>query len=586
MLDDFRELFQNTSNSTRAEFMRLTDADPKLKEAVIMSRDKLGFAYRQKHPDMAKKFDELSGKEKAAYADYVAKKLGNHISEEIEKVKPYTDASKSDPKGVKENSNRLRFLQNAQTMLQENLKPIDSTPYSEMSDYQKYRFGQEFGLNYFNDKDSVDNLGVVVTNKSDRVKLHRIATKLQEQAEKRRKFEDERKASPVLGFVKDVITPATQNARRRGEEPTWKDYALDAANIAATFAPGGLGLVSKFANAGKAAKAALAAGDVLANTATSTAIDARDLKGEDEDVNWSRAVRNLPKNLALSTAGTTAGAAMSREALPVLAKSTVGQVVPDIDTKLGKALTNEAVEARKAVKDYSKTLTLDEISKSNVYSKEVKDQIAKYVDENVKPDMDLLASEGIDRSTLDQIASNTLNASALDLGKETVAAKRKYAQTYLKGAKAARAEKKINEPGPKEAIMQATEYRLNQPDMQNLLEAETAVARKRNVPITNYQAIYSPTPLQKSVDVDFIPAASAIARSKIYGRDRQDPDAPWTVYTDPEYQKAKSKKGQYGDYQIIFLPDKFIDRAVKWRRNDDGKWVNIFGIDPAPATGK
>lgn len=565
MLDDFRELFQNTSNSTRAEFKRLTDTDPKLKEAVIMSRDKLGFAYRQKHPDIAKKFDELSGKEKAAYADYVAKKLGNHISEEIEKVKPYTDASKSDPKGVKENSNRMRFLQNAQTMLQENLKPLDSTPYSEMSDYQKYRLGQDFGLNYFNPQDST--------------KLDSIADKLEEQAKIKREYEADRQHSPVSSFVKDVITPASQNARRRGEEPNWKDYALDALNIASTFAPGGIGLIPKVANAGKLSKLALAAGDILANTVTSTAIDARDLKGEDEDMNWSRAKRNIPKNFGLATAGAAAGAAMTREALPTLAKSTVGQIIPDIDTKLGKYLTNEAVEARKAVKDYSKTLTLDEVSKSKVYSKEVKDQIAKYVDDKgVKPDMDLLAREGIDRSTLEQIIINTLNANALDLSKETVAAKRKLTQSYLKGVKDAKAEKKIDEMLPKEAIMRATEYRLNQPDMQNLLEAETAVARKRNVPLTDYKAIYSATPLQKSADIGLIFPSKGYTRSKIYGRDRQDSEAPWTVYTKPEYQKAKSKAKQYGDYQVVFLPDVF--------KNQRDKWGDIFGLQLAPATVK
>lgn len=41
MLDDVRELFQNTSNSTRNEFMKLAANDPKFKDAVIYSRDKL-----------------------------------------------------------------------------------------------------------------------------------------------------------------------------------------------------------------------------------------------------------------------------------------------------------------------------------------------------------------------------------------------------------------------------------------------------------------------------------------------------------------------------------------------------------------
>lgn len=476
---------------------------------------------------------------------------------------PFTDASKSDPKGIKENQNRLRFLQNAQTMLQENTQPLAGTPYSQMSDYQKYKFGQEFGLNYFND--------------DDRKKLDETATKLQEQARIKREFEADRKSSwPLENIAKDIFMPASQNARRRGEEPTWKDYVFDVANIAATFAPGGLGLVSKFANAGKAAKAALAAGDILLNTATSTAIDARDLKDEDEEMNWSRAAKNLPKNAALATAGTAAGAALSRKAIPDLAKTTVGQIVPDIDTKLGKHLTNEAIEARKAVKDFSKTVKLDDVLHSNVYPREVKDQIKRYVEKGIEPDMDLLADYGLDRSTLNQIISNQVNAEAIDLAGETVATKRRVSSQILKDI-ASHANEETNAAiksadEATDAWMKATDYRLKQPDMQNLLKAETEVAMKRNVPLTDYQAIYSATPMQKAVDEGLV-YGKGITRSNIYGRDRQDPDAPWTVYTDPEYQKAKMLKEQYGQHRFVFLPSKFQSKK--------DKWGDIFGLETA-----
>lgn len=467
---------------------------------------------------------------------------------------PFTDASKSNPKGVKENKNRLRFLQNAQSMLQGNIQPLEGTPYTQMSDYQKYKFGQEFGLNYFNE--------------SDRKKLDETATRLQEQARIKREFEADRKSNPLMNVTKDIFTPASQNARRRGEEPTWRDYAIDAANMAATFAPGGLGLVSKFANASKAAKAALAAGDILANTAVSTAIDARDLKGEDEEMNWSRAAKNIPKNAALSIAGTTAGTALSRKAVPDLAKATVGHIVPDVDTKLGKRLTNEAIEARKAVIDFSKTDKLDDVLHSNVYPKDVKDEIKKYVNRR-EPDMKLLAEHGLDESRLKQLMSNQLNANAFDIANQTVAAKRRMNSRIIKDRAN---EVKTADSEALDAMLKVTDYRLKQPDMQNLLKAETEVAMKRNVPLTNYQAIYSATPLQKSFD-ELLIYGKGVARSKIYGRNRQDPDAPWTVYTDPDYQKAKSQKEQYGPYRVVFLPSKF-------QRQSD-KWDDIFGLKTA-----
>lgn len=470
---------------------------------------------------------------------------------------PFTDASNSNPKGVKENKNRLRFLQNAQSMLQDNIQPLEGTPYTQMSDYQKYKFGQEFGLNYFNE--------------SDRKKLDETATRLQEQARIKREFEADRKSNPLMNVTKDIFTPASQNARRRGEEPTLRDYAIDAANIAATFAPGGLGLVSKFVNASKAAKAALAAGDILANTAVSTAIDARDLKGEDEEMNWSRASKNIPKNAALSTAGTAAGTALSRKAVPDLAKTMVGHIVPGVDTKLGKYLTNEAIEARKAVMDFSKTDKLDDVLYSNVYPKEVKDEIRKFFTRR-EPDMELLADHGLDKSRLDQLLSNQINANAVDIENHTVADKRRAISQILKHIAAdANKVKNVNDEAM-HAILKSTGYRLKQPDVQNLLEAETKVAMKRNVPLTDYQAIYSDTPLQKMVDEGLV-HGKGVARSKIYGRDRQDPDAPWTVYTDPEYQKAKSQKEQYGPYRVVFLPSKFQRQA--------DKWGNIFGLKTA-----
>lgn len=560
MLDEvYRDLYSTNVNEWRN---LLKDKD--FANAVLMSRAKLSDDFKVKNPDIAKTHHDLSTIEKSKYAKDAADYLKSYIDQEKSKAEFATKSNVSDPKGVEANQLRLDRLNALEAKLAEETTPKEGVKYADMTDLQKYTFGQEFGLNYFND--------------DDRKKLDETATKLQEQARIKREYAADRNSSnPVTiaaNVAKDIFTPASQNARRRGEEPTWKDYALDAANIAATFAPGGLGLVSKFANAGKLAKGALAAGDILANTATSTAIDARDLKGEDEEMNWSRAASNLPKNLALSVAGTAAGAAASREVLPSLAKSTIGQIIPDIDTKLGKYLTNEAVEARKAIKDYGKSFTVDDVLKSNIYPDNVKQEVAKYF-KREKANTHLLKTYGLDDATLKQIGSNTINTRALDFDNVTVADLNNAIDANI-----AEISKKVKS-GQKlgavdEALMRyaiATKHRLNQPDYRNVMQAETAVARKRNVPLTDYQAIYSPTKLQKVVDYTIAPSASAIARSKIYGRDRQDPDAPWTVYTDPNYQKAKSKKEQYGDYQVIFLPDRF--------QKQYDKWGNIFGLETA-----
>ena len=88
----------------------------------------------------------------------------------------------------------------------------------------------------------------------------------------------------------------------------------------------------------------------------------------------------------------------------------------------------------------------------------------------------------------------------------------------------------------------------------------------------DYSKIYGRTWPEVGTDVAMT-VPNYIARSKIYGRDRQDPDAPWIVYTDPEFQKAKSKKEQHGNYQVIFLPSKF-------QRHAD-KWGDIFGLKTA-----
>ena len=87
----------------------------------------------------------------------------------------------------------------------------------------------------------------------------------------------------------------------------------------------------------------------------------------------------------------------------------------------------------------------------------------------------------------------------------------------------------------------------------------------------DYSKIYGRTWPEVGADL-LMTAPNYIARSKIYGRERQDPDAPWTVYTDPDYQKAKMQKEQ-APYRVVFLPDKF-------QRHAD-KWGNIFGLETA-----
>lgn len=554
MLD---EVYKKFSKNSPTEYRDLLQSNEQFLEAVMLSRASLTDAYIAKHPDVAAKHKQLSETERAKYAQQAADILSTHIAQEKSKVAFAIDPAVSDPTGVKQNQLRLDMLNDLESTLANELKPADGVAYSDMTELQKHQLGKEFGLNSF--------------NAADKKKLDEIATKLQEQSRIKREFEADRKSNPLMNVTKDIFTPASQNARRRGEEPTLRDYAIDAANIAATFAPGGLGLISKFVNASKAAKAALAAGDILANTAVSTAIDARDLKGEDEEMNWSRASKNIPKNAALSTAGTAAGTALSRKAVPDLAKTMVGHIVPGVDTKLGKYLTNEAIEARKAVMDFSKTDKLDDVLYSNVYPKEVKDEIRKFVTRR-EPDMELLADHGLDESRLDQLLSNQIYANAVDIENHTVADKRRAISQILKDIAADANEVKTVNDEAMHAILKSTGHRLKQPDMQNLLEAETKVAMKRNVPLTDYQAIYSTTPLQKTVDEGLV-HGKGVARSKIYGRDRQDPDAPWTVYTDPEYQKAKSQKEQYGPYRVVFLPSKFQRQA--------DKWGNIFGLKTA-----
>lgn len=410
MLDDVRELFQNTSNSTRDEFFRLTDSDPKFKEAVIYSRDKLGYAYRQQNPEIAKKFDSLSGQEKAKYADYVAKTLQTHLTNEISKVEPFTDASMSDPKGVKANQDRLRFLQNAESILQADVKPLEGTPYSEMSDYQRYKFGQEFGLNYFNE--------------SDRKKLDETADKLQKQSSIKREQAKDEVEHPWKNLALDILTPASQNARRRGEEPSSIDIGLDVAGNAATFIPllgpaTKLGLAAKAASKLKspamkvAAKLAPAAGDVAANTAVTTAVDARNQKAEDEDFG-TFTPQQLAKNLGTAAAGTALSGLATRKSIPEFAKLKVDTYVPNASKWLESKLVNPAEAARDEIlrKNENITSSLAKASTGKFYPQEVKDILKKVEinDELTTADLKTLKKWGISDTDIDTYMVQRANA--------------------------------------------------------------------------------------------------------------------------------------------------------------------------------
>lgn len=367
---------------------------------------------------------KLSSKTQYEFKDATLRKLEDYYQA---KAKNHEDAIMS-AKGEKSitdaNTLELNAAERQLAHIKE-LKNPEGTPYSEMSEYQKYRFGQEFGLNYFNDE--------------DRKKLDETATKLQEHARIKRqqaKFETEH---PWKNLALDIFAPASQNARRRGEEPSNIDIGLDVASNAATFIPlvgpaAKLGLAAKIASKLKspaakiATKLAPAATDVAANTAVTTAIDARNQKAEDEDFG-TYTPQQLAKNLGTAAAGTMLSGLATRKSIPDFARLKVDPYVPNASKFLESKLVNPAETIRDEILRKNEiTSSLAKASTGKFYPQEVKDILKKYGHgyELTPDELKLLHTYGITPADLemldDQIRSHAL---ATDLKKsKTTTAKR------------------------------------------------------------------------------------------------------------------------------------------------------------------
>lgn len=371
MLDDvYKDLYDMNSSEWR-ELLKNKD----FAKAVLMSRANLSNDFKVKNPDIADAHRNLSNIEKAEYAKDAAQYLSNYINQEKSKAEFATKSNVSDPKGIKANQLRLDRLNRLEAKLAEETTPKEGVKYEDLTDMQKYTFGQAFGLNYFNE--------------SDRKKLDETATKLQEQARikhEQSKFEAEH---PWQNLALDILTPASQNARRRGEEPSKTDVGLDIASNAATFIPvvgpaAKLGLAAKVASKLKtpaaklATKLSSALTDVAANTAVTTAIDARNQKAEDEDFG-TFTPQQFAKNLGTAVAGTALSSLATRKSIPEFARLKVDRYVPNASKWLESKLVNpaEAVKDEMLRKHENIASSLAKASTGKFYPQEVKDILKK-----------------------------------------------------------------------------------------------------------------------------------------------------------------------------------------------------------------
>ena len=417
MLDD---VYKKFSNDSPREFAYLLKSNKQFLEAVQLSRKTLPAAYVAQHPDIAARHKQMSEKERAKYAQQAADILATHIAQEKSKVTYAADASVSDPKGVKQNQLRLDMLNDLESTLANEITPAEGVKYTDMTELQKHQFGKEFGLNSFNE--------------SDRKKLDETATKLQEQSRIRReqsKFEAEH---PWTNLALDIFTPASQNARRRGEEPSITDIGLDLASNVATFVPlvgpaAKLGLAAKVASKLKSPAVKLAtrltpaASDIAANTAVTTAIDARNQKTEDEEFGKFKP-EQLAKNLGTAVAGTALSGLATRKSIPELAKTKIDPYIPNASKWLESKLVNpaEAVRDEMLRKNENITSSLAKASTGKFYEPEVRAVLKKAeIGESLTAkDMKLLKKAGISEADLDTYLTQRANTASVQSLKKPV----------------------------------------------------------------------------------------------------------------------------------------------------------------------
>lgn len=404
MLDEVYKDLYSTNPDEWKELLK----DKQFANAVLMSRAELTDDFKVAHPDLADAHRNLSSIEKSKYAKDAAQYLESYIAQEKSKADFATKSSVSDPEGIKANQLRLDRLNRLEAKLAEETTPKEGVNYEDLTDLQKYKFGQEFGLNYFNE--------------SDRKKLDETATKLQEQARIKREQTKFEARHPLKSLGYDLIFPASQNARRRGEEPSMTDKMLDAANIASTFVP----MIGPVAKASRVAKLITSPViDILANTATTTAIDSRNQKAEGEDFGEVKP-EQLAKNLGTSVAGTALSGLVTRKAVPELARAKVDPYIPNTSKWLESKLVNPAEAVRDEVlrKNENITSRLSKASTGKFYKPEVGHVIrkAEIGGELTAEDMKLLHKWGISDTDLETYLTQRANAASVQRLKQPVTA--------------------------------------------------------------------------------------------------------------------------------------------------------------------
>lgn len=468
MLDEvYKDLYSTNINEWR-ELLK----NKQFANDVVMSRAKLADDFKVKHPDIAAKHRNLSSIEKSKYAKDAANYIKHYIEQEKSKADFATKSNVSDPKGIKSNQLRLDRLNKLEAKLAEETTPKEGVKYEDLTDLQKYTFGQEFGLNYF--------------NTDDRKKLDETATKLQEQARIKREQAKYEVEHPWKNLALDILTPARQNARRRGEEPSNIDTGLDVASNVATFIPlvgpvAKLGLAAKVASKLKspaakiAAKLTPAASDVAANTAVTTAIDARNQKAEDEDFG-TYTPQQFAKNLGTAAAGTALSGLATRKSIPEFARLKVDPYVPNASKWLESKLLNPAEAVRDEIlrKNENITSSLAKASTGKFYPQEVKDVLkqAEIFDELTPDDTKLLKKWGISDTDIDTYMTQRANAAQVQLLKkpETQTARRVKEFEDIKDAQDALKDTKLGKNIDLEASMYAIPLR--ESGIKKVLDAE------------------------------------------------------------------------------------------------------------------